>query len=110
MNIIDDLLWQKYLKAGFKTWQSESTSKLKGTKYFLQKCITKGKTKLFFITVYVYDFKDRIRYQPEVQFNTHGNQRPTFEVTYMEGTDSPAIVERFFRKLYGVMKCVPYEK
>mgnify|MGYP001612037531 CR=1 FL=1 len=110
MNIADDPLWQKYIKAGFKTWQSESTAKLKGTPHFLQKRVCKGKTTLFFITVYVYDFKGHIGYQPEVQFNTHGNQRPTFDVTYLDGGAPSATVERFFRKIYKFMGCEPYER
>ena len=109
MNISDDILWQKYIAAGFKTWQSESTAKLKGTPYFLQKRIYRRKTTLFFITVYVYDFKGHIGYQPETQFNSHGDQHPTFDVTYLAGGDSPATVERFFRKMYIVMGCEPYE-
>lgn len=107
--IKNDPLYQAYLLAGYKGWNSPSLEKLKGTPYFIQKRIVKGKHTLFFINVYVYDnIKDdnRVGYQPEVYFNTDG--KPMFHVVYNE-RHSPRVVERFFRKMYRVMGCVPYE-
>ena len=107
--LTDHPLWQAYIKAGYKQWESESVAKLKLTPYFLQKRIMKNKDTLFFITVYVYVHDDNIGFQPEVQFNTHGGQHPCFEVIY-NYKGNPAEVEIFFRSIYRQMHCEPYEK
>ena len=107
--LTDHPLWQAYVKSGFKQWQSETSAKLKLTPHFLQKRIMKNKDTLFFITVYVYDCKDHIGFQPEVQFNAHVGQHPCFEVIYND-EGNPSEVEIFFRSIYRQMHCEPYEK
>lgn len=106
MKIKDTPLWHDYISAGFKTWTADAMRQIKGTPYFLQKRITKGKDTLFFITVYVYDCGE-ILFQPEAHFNTHGC--PMFDVTYND-RGTPKQVELFFKRLYKAMKCKPYEK
>lgn len=101
-----DKLYQAYLAAGFGEWQSESWDKLKLTPYFVQKRIMKGHSTLFFITVYVYVYPDRVDYQPEANFKEKGID---FEVILANRGLTPAQIELFFRRLYRQMNCEPYE-
>jgi hypothetical protein len=47
-------------------------------------------------------------WQPEVQFNTHMDQPPTFNVTLC-GALSIDEIEAFFARMYERMDCKPYD-
>ena len=104
-----DKLYRKYLKAGYREWESVAQKKLKGTPYFVQKDFHGGNTILFFITVYVYLLDDGIIvYRPEIQYKTKDGKY--FEVTVIEDNITPAWLEKFCLQLYRQMECLPYGK
>jgi len=103
-----DKLYQKYLKAGYREWESEAQMKLKGTPYFVQKGFHEGSMILFFITVYVYLHDGVIECRPEIQLKT--KDRKYFEVTVIEDDVTPEWLENFCMNLYLLMECLPYGK
>ena len=107
-----DKLYQKYLKAGYKEWESKAQLKLKGTPYFIQKGFHEGNTILFFITVYIYlldnGIDGLIGCWPEIQFKTKDGKY--FEVIVIEDDVTPEWLEKFCMKLYRQMECLPYGK
>ena len=104
-----DKLYQKYLEAGYKEWESAAQKKLKGTPYFVQKGFYEGKTILFFITVYLYLCDNGIvAYRPEIQYRT--KDKKYFSITVIEDDITPAWLEKFCMKLYRQMECLPYGK
>ena len=105
MNWKHDKLYRKYLKAGYKEWESAAQEKLKGTPYFVQKGFHEGNRILFFITVYIYLHDNKVKYQPEVQYKTKG--RKYFNITVIDDV-TPAWLEKFCFQLYQQMECLPY--
>ena len=104
-----DKLYQKYLTAGYREWESVAQEKLKGTPYFVQKDFHEGNTILFFITVYVYLHDDgKIGYRPEIQFRT--KDKKYIEVMVIEDNVTPTWLEKFCMRLYRQMECLPYGK
>ena len=103
-------LYKAYVEVGYKEWDSPASEKLRSTRYFLQKCIMKGNTKLFYITVYIYllTFENSILYQPEAGFKMQ--DETNFQVILTQNTSIPAKVEKFYRKIYREMNCLPYYK
>lgn len=108
----EDKLYQAYLAAGFKEYESETWNKLKGTPYFVQKEIIKDKKTLFFITVFVYVYPDKVSFQPEAHFKAHIDQTMKngldFEVTLIQSDITPSQVELFYRRIYRQMNCEKY--
>ena len=113
---INKELWDKYLNAGYKLAVGGSC-KLYRADALLQKAIWENGVKLYFITIWVYLWDEqipnyyhehRIALQPQVQFNTHSDNKPTFNVDYMGDRDDPEEVELFFKTIYERMECEPY--
>ena len=101
-------LYQKYLQAGYREWESVAQKKLKGTPNFLQKGFHKGNTILFFITVYVYFHDDdQPGYRPVIQYKT--KDKKYFNVTVIDDV-TPEWLEKFCMNLYLLMECLPYGK
>ena len=102
-----------FLAAGYREYHDRSM--FHRSPYMLQKCI-KGEvhSKLYYIDVWCYDHSDHVPdhpfgVQPEVQFNTHGDQSPTFDVHLFAGEMSVQAIEDFFRSIYDRMGCQPYD-
>lgn len=84
----------------------------------LQKSIRDESGKrLFFVNVWVYVYDGqyagdtgphRVSFMGEVQFNSHGDQSPTFEVKLHTAT-TPTETEAFFRRIYDAMNCGAYD-
>lgn len=76
--------YQAWLDAGYREYYQESYRVLHSTPYLLQKAFyDDAGTRLFFISVGVYDWSDypqresdAIAYQPDVQFNSHYDRTP----------------------------------
>ena len=104
-----DKLYQKYLKAGYREWESEAQMKLKGTPYFVQKSYYEAGYTLFFITVFVFiDEEGNVLFQPEIHFNT--KDKKYFEITVVEDDITPEWLEKFCLQLFRQMECLPYGK
>jgi len=103
-----------WLAAGYKeSFQGQPLGRM--TNYLLQKRIRDARgTTLFFINTWVYDWtncsnwsSERIAYEAEANFNSHGDQPPTFNVV-LHRPETPEATEAFFRKMYDAMGCQPY--
>ena len=104
-----DKLYQKYLKAGYREWESVAQKKLRGTSYFVQKGFYEAGYTLFIITIFVFvDEEGLVLSQPEIHFNT--KDRRYFAVTVIEDNVTPEWLEKFCMKLYRQMECLPYGK
>lgn len=103
-----------FLVAGYQELHHPGGSR--HTTYLLQKEVCRDGHRFFYINTYVYDrwkgdTGSRARfvsYEPEVQFNAHPSQQPTFDVTLLDQDMSPAEIEVFFLAVYDRLGCQPY--
>lgn len=104
-----DKLYQEYLKAGYKEWESKAQEKLKGTPYFLQKGFREDNSILYFITIFVFvDEENNVLFQPEINLNTKTGI--CFEIIVMEDRITPENLENFCTKVYSGLDCRIYGK
>lgn len=110
------LTYESLIKGGYKPFKQDNLKEF--TKDFLQKCITDGLGKRYYITLAVYENSKYITkgmslpefsFSPDVQFTTPAGT--TFNVEMLtSATDSVESVERFFEKLWCALECTYYEK
>lgn len=99
-----------WINAGYKLYQHQSYMDIKYTDTLLQKAIYKD-DKLYFINVWVYhpnEVRNEISFFPEVQYNTHMDQGPCFNIQLLHNEESIEEIEEFFQNVYNRMNCQPY--
>lgn len=102
---------QDLIDAGYRLYDAKQFN---GAQALYQKCIYDGNNKLYYISIFWFDFKELKNHptgegwQPEIQFNRADGT--CFNVTML--TDKKTTVNdiaAFYSELYDKMGCVPYE-
>lgn len=113
-----DLTPQDFLDCGYKKF----TDYLKSSSYGLQKKFTDSLGVMYFITVYVYENKDKpwwdthkeyrseFSFSPDLQFNRAGIEKPTLDIhVFMERDSTVAWLEEEVYDLWLTIEADYYE-
>ena len=98
---------ESLLAAGYKAYGKSGAARFKNADDLYQKCIRDDKGKKYYITIYMYDWREtvlpyrKINFMPEVQFRDPSDKCPTIDVTYFDDKNTTVeSLESFFDSLW----------